>query len=44
MDFLNVIDTLRQWLRFELERDRARRDDLVAFVRLEAAVGTRLER
>jgi len=44
VDFLNVIDTLRQWLRFELERDRARRDDLVAFVRLEAAVGTRLER
>ena len=37
--FPDVIDALRQWLRFDLECSRARRDYLVAVARLEAAVG-----
>jgi len=39
MEFMNVIDALRQLLRFRLERDRAERDYQRAFAELEAAVG-----
>jgi len=39
VEFLNVIDALRQWLRFLLDRDRAVRDYHQAHARLESAVG-----
>ncbi len=40
--FLDVVDTLRRWLRFRLEADRAVRDLRVAHAQLEGAVGERL--
>jgi len=39
VEFLNVIDALRRWLRFLLDADRARRDYQEAHARLEAAIG-----
>jgi len=39
VEFLNVIDALRRWLRFLLDADRAQRDYHQAHARLEAAVG-----
>ena len=39
VEFLNVIDALRQWLRFLLDGDRAVRDLHRAHARLESAVG-----
>ena len=39
VEFLNVIDALRRWLRFLLDADRAVRDYHQAHARLESAVG-----
>ncbi len=39
VEFLNVIDALRQWLRFLLDADRAERDYHRAYARLEDALG-----
>jgi len=39
VEFLNVIDALRRWLRFLLDADRAARDYHQAWARLESAVG-----
>jgi len=39
VEFLNVIDALRRWLRFLLDSDRAQRDYQEAHARLEAAIG-----
>ncbi|MFV1958122.1 MAG: TolC family protein, partial [Planctomycetota bacterium] len=39
VEFLNVIDSLRQWLRFLLDADRATRDYEQAHARLESALG-----
>jgi cobalt-zinc-cadmium efflux system outer membrane protein len=39
VEFLNVIDALRRWLRFLLDADQAQRDYQQAHARLEAAVG-----
>ncbi len=39
VEFLNVVDSLRRWLRFQLEADRAVRDIHTSRVRLEGAVG-----
>jgi len=39
VEFLNVIDALRRWLRFLLDSDLAQRDYQEAHARLEAAVG-----
>jgi len=44
VEFLNVIDALRRWLRFLLDADRARRDYLRAHARLESAIGGPVER
>ena len=44
VEFLNVIDALRRWLRFLLDSDRAVRDYHQASARLESAVGGPLER
>lgn len=41
-DLLTVIDTLRQWLRFQLEAEGALRDVHAAHARLEGAVGRAL--
>jgi outer membrane protein TolC len=42
VEFLNVVDSLRRWLRFQLEADRAVRDLHTAHARLEGAVGAAL--
>jgi len=39
VEFLNVVDALRRWLRFLLDSDRALRDYHQAHARLESAVG-----
>jgi outer membrane protein TolC len=39
VEFMNVVDSLRRWLRFRLEADRAVRDLHTAHARLEGAVG-----
>jgi len=39
VEFLNVIDALRRWLRFLLDADRALRDYHEAHARLESAIG-----
>jgi len=39
VEFLNVIDALRRWLRFLLDADRAQRDYHQAYARLESAIG-----
>ena len=39
VEFLNVVDSLRRWLRFRLEADRATRDIHASRARLEGAVG-----
>ena len=39
VEFLNVVDSLRRWLRFQLEADRAVRDIHASMARLEGAVG-----
>ncbi len=39
VEFLNVVDSLRRWLRFQLEADRAVRDIHASKARLEGAVG-----
>jgi len=44
VEFLNVIDALRRWLRFLLDSDRAVRDYHQAYARLESAVGGPMER
>ena len=44
VEFLNVIDALRRWLRFLLDSDRAVRDYHQAHARLESAVGGSLAR
>jgi outer membrane protein TolC len=44
VDFLNVVDALRRWLRFLLASDRALRDYHVAHARLEAAMGAPVSR
>jgi outer membrane protein TolC len=41
VEFLNVVDSLRRWLRFQLEADRAARDIHISNARLEGAVGRR---
>ena len=42
VEFLNVVDTLRRWLRFQLEAERAARDYQQAHASLEGAVGHRI--
>ncbi|MCZ6787238.1 MAG: TolC family protein [Planctomycetota bacterium] len=44
VEFLNVIDALRRWLRFLLDSDRALRDYHQAHARLESAIGGPVER
>ncbi|MFQ5843565.1 MAG: TolC family protein [Planctomycetota bacterium] len=44
VEFLNVVDALRRWLRFRLDADRAVRDYHRTHARLEGAVGGPLER
>ncbi|MHC4550966.1 MAG: TolC family protein [Planctomycetota bacterium] len=44
VDFLNVIDSLRVWLRFLLDADRAVRDYHQAHARLESAIGGPVQR
>ena len=44
VEFLNVVDSLRRWLRFQLEADRAVRDIHASMARLEGAVGRPLAR
>jgi len=39
VEFLNVIDALRRWVRFLLDADKAQRDYQQAHARLEAAIG-----
>ncbi len=39
VEFLNVVDSLRRWLRFQLEADRAVREIHASQARLEGAVG-----
>ena len=39
VEFLNVVDAIRRWLRFQLEDDRAVRDIHASRARLEGAVG-----
>ena len=44
LEFLNVIDSLRLYLRFLLDADRARRDFHQSYARLESAIGGPLNR
>jgi len=44
VEFLNVIDALRRWLRFLLNSDRALRDYHQAHARLESAIGGPVQR
>jgi len=44
VEFLNVIDALRRWLRFLLDADRAQRDYHQAHARLESAIGGPVKR
>ena len=44
VEFLNVIDALRLWLRFLLDADRALRDYHQSHARLESAIGGPVER
>jgi len=44
VEFLNVIDALRRWLRFLLDSDLAQRDYHEAHARLEAAIGGPVDR
>ena len=39
VEFMSVLDALRQYLRFQLDRQRAERDHHQAYARLEAALG-----
>jgi outer membrane protein TolC len=39
VEFLNVVDSLRRWLGFQLEADRAERDMHMSHARLEGALG-----
>jgi outer membrane protein TolC len=40
IEFLNVIDTVRRWLQFQLAADQALRDVHIGHARLEGTVGT----